>query len=316
MTIRGLLFAWILGWATLASAATEDRVVALVVAGTDGAERADAVQTQLQAMGAETLRAQAPGNAQLRSILKRFAREAAGARATLVYLDLPAVAFEDRMFILPADAIVDRPTDLFTFGIPIKAFARSSAQSEQGGAVIATVVAPDLDLPANVAAASQAPPPVPGSSPVLVTAPDGYDPLLRALENAAAQDSVEIGALLNAVMAAGAATLSETPPRAAYLKQPEVVATETPVFAPVVAPEDAQSATVETQEELESLEKSLSRSARRTLQRGLRDRGHYRGLVDGIFGPQTRAAIIAFQASRSEKETGVLTRRQLLDLSS
>ncbi|MEX0970454.1 MAG: peptidoglycan-binding domain-containing protein [Paracoccaceae bacterium] len=64
-------------------------------------------------------------------------------------------------------------------------------------------------------------------------------------------------------------------------------------------------------EELAALENNLSRSDKRDIQRGLRERGFYRGLIDGVFGRQTKSAIEAFQESIDAEPTGILTEEQL-----
>ena len=50
----------------------------------------------------------------------------------------------------------------------------------------------------------------------------------------------------------------------------------------------------------------LDRSTRRLIQQGLRNEGFDAGAPDGLFGPRTRAAIRAWQASREQAETGYL----------
>ncbi|WP_319567756.1 peptidoglycan-binding domain-containing protein [Cohaesibacter marisflavi] len=344
-------------WAMPAAAQT-DRVVALVVSVGGGAQRADDMQTQLQLMGAETLRAHDPNNAQLRSILMRFAREASSARATFIYLDVPAVNFEGRPFILPKGATLKRPTDLFTQAIPIQAFSRSAVQAEQGGAVVITIVPQDrlLDGLSNVTNAPEA---VLGASPVLISTPETFAPVLAAMEKSSEKSEVEIGTLLSDMLVKDGISISDLPRNRIFLRlppkaEPEPVALPVPVSEAIDAPDssDAQdtggpkqdsaliapsdpasqfqtsdsaltnkpaapaASAEESLEELELLEQTLSRAAKRTVQRALRNQQLYKGLVDGIFGPQTREAIEAFQKSRSEKQTGILTRRQLLDLSS
>ncbi len=66
---------------------------------------------------------------------------------------------------------------------------------------------------------------------------------------------------------------------------------------------------------LKAMQGSLSRGKKRTLQQHLRNLGYYRGLIDGIFGPQTERAISAYQESLGATVTGVLTPLQLEDLS-
>ncbi|SFH79542.1 peptidoglycan-binding domain-containing protein [Albimonas pacifica] len=291
--------------------AQSDRVVALVVSVGDGGARADAIQAQLQVIGAETLRAADPNNAELRSILKRFTGEAAASRAAFVYLDAPAVTFEGREFVTPAGATLGRSTDLFTQGIPLLAFARAAAQAEQGGAVVAAVGRPPADLPAGVSALEGAPAPTPGSSPVLVAPYGRSDAVVQVISAVTRDEVIEVGAMLRRMQAGEGVSLSASPAAPIYLRAPAAEATEVAAIQ-VEAPE--ADASPETLEELELLEQSLSRAAKRAIQRELRDKGLYQGLVDGIFGPQTRGAITAFQQARTEDATGVLTRRQMLDL--
>ena len=298
----------------LPAVAQTDRVVALVVSVGAGAARADAMQAQLQAMGVETLRAGDPNNAELRSILKRFADEASDARASFIYADVPAVAFQGRQYVLPEGSRLGRATDLFTQGIPVQAFARSTAQAEQGGAVVMTVSAPpSRGIPSGLVPVTGAPDPVAGSSPIVVAPVADADPLVRAIAEAGRAEVVELGAMLGQMATGRGVSVSALPATPAYLRRPATAPAPLSDAVPVVT---VRADVPETLEELEILEQSLSRSAKRAIQRSLRDLTFYKGLVDGIFGPQTRQAIIAYQQIRSETPTGVLSRRQLLDLKS
>ena len=334
-TMRGLCVAIGVALCAQTAAAQSDRVVALVVSAGNGT-RADAVQSQLQAMGAETLRSIDPNNAEMRSMLLRFADEAQDARATLVYLDMPAVIFAEREYVLPDIAGlqfygdgIDSPTDLFTKSIPLLAFSRTAALAEQGGAVIMTVSDPEGGLPAGFVKVSVAPQSIAGASPILVVADTAADPIIQTIAAAGQDDEVEVGALLRRMAVQDGVSVSAFPAFPVFLKTPpqpepapapvaQAVEPETPS---VPEPRQSNETTtpeavevVETTEELTILEQSLSRSAKRAIQRSLRDLGLYKGLVDGIFGPQTREAITNFQNARTEEPTGLLSRRQLLDL--
>ncbi|MBP1852475.1 peptidoglycan-binding domain-containing protein [Rhizobium halophytocola] len=308
-----------------AAAQQFDRVVALVVSVGTGAARADAVQTQLQLMGVETLRSVDPNNSELRSILTRFAREAANSRATVVYIDAPAVNFEGRSFVLPAGAKLDRSTDIFTQGIPINAFSRSSAQAEQGGAVVMTAVDIRSELASGLSVMKSAPEGTPGSGSVLVADVSAFGPVIANLSAAATQPQVELGALLRRLSVVDNVSISSFPANPINLREPpqQAEAAPAPVAIPQAEPQpetaseapEAAAAPAETPEELTLLEQQLSRAAKRAIQRKLRDLGFYQGLVDGVFGPQTHDAIKAFQKGRSAEPTGLLNRRQLLELS-
>ena len=170
-------------------------------------------------MGAETLRAHDPNNAQLRSILMRFAHEAASARATFIYLDVPAVNFEGRPFILPRGAKLNRPTDLFTQAIPIQAFSRSAAQAEQGGAVVITIV-PQEALLEGLSNVEKAPEAVPGASPIVVSKETAFGTILAAMQESATGDEVEIGTLLRNMMNDDRITISDLPRNLIFLRLP------------------------------------------------------------------------------------------------
>jgi len=62
---------------------------------------------------------------------------------------------------------------------------------------------------------------------------------------------------------------------------------------------------------LRAMQGAVPRAQKRVIQRHLRNLGFYRGLIDGIFGRQTEAAIVAYQNSISVDVTGVLTPAQL-----
>lgn len=312
MVLRGFLALCLVVLSGVSAAAQSDRAVALVISVGEGTARADAIQAQLQVMGAETLRSADPSNAELRAMLKRFADEASNARASFVFLDGPAVTFEDREFLLPSNSYLNSPTDLFTQGIPLQAFARAAAQAEQGGAVVTTVGATPEGIPAELRSLTNAPDPVPGSSAILVAEYGSSDSVVQVMASAVRDEVIELGALLRRMQVGEGVTVSALPTTPIYIRAPAV--TEDQRAGATVALEQQDDGETETLEELARLEQSLSRSAKRGLQRTLRDRGHYKGLVDGIFGPQTRAAISEFQSTRTEEATGVLTRRQLLDL--
>jgi len=68
-------------------------------------------------------------------------------------------------------------------------------------------------------------------------------------------------------------------------------------------------------EVLRAMQGAITRGQKRTIQQNLRNLRYYRGLIDGIFGPQTARAISAYQESVGATVTGVLTPIQLEALS-
>ncbi|MEM6974609.1 MAG: peptidoglycan-binding domain-containing protein [Pseudomonadota bacterium] len=306
------------------------RVVALVMSVGQGGARADAIQASLQVLGAQTLRAIDPNNAELRSLLRRFADAAADTDVAIVYIDAPVLSLEERRFVLPARTVLRRSSDLLTRALPLSAFARASAAAGSGGAVLVAVGAPAEALPAGVTITDSAPEALPGVSPVVLAARGQTDPLLSTLSSAARADTVELGALIAAMAAGDGVSASALPPVDVFLRRPappeaEAVEAEAApiIVAPVqaavetgtgdgaVAPIEPAPQDIET---LAIIEASISRAAKRRLQLGLRDRGHYAGFIDGIFGAQTRAAIEAFQRAEGAPVTGYLTTQQISTL--
>ena len=310
-----------LGLPSLAQAQDDLRIIALLVTAGAAPERADQMAESLTRIDAETLRVTDPSNAALRAQMRRFAKEAEQSDAAIVFIDMPMVSFEDRSFVLPTGAGLGRPTDLFTQAVPLRAFSRITALSERGGAVIVLGAPPSSPLPEGVAPTSTAQAAQPGLSEILFVPANQADPLLRAFDTQIGNPvRVDLAKVLPALARTPGATLSAPPPRPIVLKAPiqvnpqpySVSAVATP--APAPAQTATPAAAAPSVEELEILEKSLSPAIIRRLQRVLRKLGHYPGLIDGIAGKQTRSAITAFQAERSEKETGFLTPGQLSDL--
>lgn len=311
---HGLACALVLAAPLPGAAQQANRVVALVVSVGNDAGRANAVQASLQAMGAETLRTIDPQAATLRSVMYRFAEEAEEARASFVYLDLPVVSFEGRAFVLPDQARLDRPTDLFTQAVPLQAFARMAAHAEQGGAVILSAHALPLAQPEGVQPVTAAPEPISGSSAILVIEQDQADAGLEIIDSFKTQERIDMRQMLQRLSDLDGASLSALPARSIFLKNPPEDDVTPTLVATSVPNEAGDQQDTASPQDLARIERSLSRAVRRTVQRTLRDLGHYNGLIDGIMGTQTRDAITSFQTVRSETQSGFLTRQQLLDL--
>ncbi|MEL6264090.1 MAG: peptidoglycan-binding domain-containing protein [Pseudomonadota bacterium] len=307
-------------------------IVALVVStGESGGARADAVQASLQVLGAATLRAIDPNNAELRSQLRRFADAAADTDVALVYIDAPVVALEGRPFVMPAGTTLRRSSDLLTRALPLSAFARAAAGAVEGGGVMVAVGAPAAALPQGVSLATTPPAARAGASPVVLAERGRSDPLLGVLSAAGRDAVVELGALIRAMTAVEGVSTSALPEGAVYLRRPPVEGPEAPeeaaqpeaaaqavaqtpaVTAVAPAPPEAEPEEVDV-EVLAVLEQSISRSAKRRLQRRLGELGFYNGFIDGIFGGQTRASITDWQRAQGYPATGYLTTRQIGEL--
>lgn len=290
------------------------RIVGMVVTSGQDAERAGRVLRSLESLDAEILSATAPSNAELRAMMRRFAQEAAQADAALVFLDMPAVRFEERVFVLPDHARLTRSTDIFTEAVPLRAFARMTVLADRGGAVILSAQEPERDLQDDMLRPDAAPAPLIGSSEILVVPALDADGVLEVLEDEIkGAANVDLRTVLEAMAAAPGASLSGVPASAIVLRAPAVI--DLPPAEPVPdIVEDTDTDTPATEAELAILEQSLSPPVKRDLQRRLRALGHYSGLIDGIIGVQTRQAITDFQTTQSVPQTGLLTPAQIVKL--
>lgn len=306
--------------ALAAPAEIEDRsIIALVVSVGKGAPqdvsvdtlfRANTLQVHLQELGAQILRAIDPSDAELRSALKRLVSAGATTDVALVYLDMPIVDFEGRSYVLPADVTLNRATDVFTRAIPLSAFARAAATAGDGGAVFASVGAPlQRNLP-GIERAKTAPEPILGASPVVLSPQNKAERMVAVFSGLGNEPTVELGSLLRQIVVDDAISISELPQRKIFLRRPVEAEPE----PELIVPEDAESDAAATIEELVILEQRLSRSDKRAVQQGLRGQGLYNGFIDGLFGPQTRAAIVAFQTRVGAQTTGFLTAAQMNQL--
>ena len=326
-----VIMASLAGLAGTPAAAQRIGVAALVVAVDGGAGRADAVQGGFEALGAETLRADDPNNAEMRSLLMRFADVAENRDAALIYLDAPVARYGRRDFVLPSDAQLPEANDLLTRALPLSAFARAAAVAGNGGAVFVAASARRTALPEGVEAARDAPEDRIGMTPVVLATGAEVREMVQALATLDRSERVELGALMArmterpgttaSTMPAAPVYLGDPPGASAPLAEPDSGAdAATALAAPAGAGPDAASASADpyveslTPEALAALEQALSRSAKRRIQLGLRARGHYSGLIDGIIGQQTRQAIRAYQEAEGLEPTGYLTERRLLSL--
>ncbi|MEZ5670552.1 MAG: peptidoglycan-binding domain-containing protein [Alphaproteobacteria bacterium] len=65
---------------------------------------------------------------------------------------------------------------------------------------------------------------------------------------------------------------------------------------------------------IESGEPAMSEETMRRVQTGLKNGGHYNSVIDAVFGPGTRAAVRAYQASIGAQQTGFLNATQIAAL--
>lgn len=274
-------------------------------------------------------------DAALAEFSSRLAK-APGAGA-FVYICGRGASLNDRAFLLPVSATLERPTDLFTQGVLVKAIYDALSRSNAGPSVVALDVMPPagakptgFDTVAQTAASDGL-----AAITVLEASPGpAGTPLSAALVAAlGSAPTIENGAFLAALQQRLGANSATT---IAVVRQPKItglivgrppapVAAPLPVAPPVVAPPPpppqpviaapppvgpppatppVEPAVTMPDEDLMTLEN------RKRMQEALKLLGYYNGALDGVFGPETRAAIRRFQMQVMSEPTGRLTPQQ------
>jgi hypothetical protein len=136
-------------------------------------------------------------------------------------------------------------------------------------------------------------------------------PLSAALREELAEPTIRVASLvagLRTRLPPGSLVAFGLPATAGLLAgSPPPPPTPAAMPAPAAAPAPAASTSAETAIPDEA---AMSEADRRRVQTVLAQRGLYRGAVDGLFGPATRAAIRRFQEEIGADATGTLTAAQ------
>jgi Putative peptidoglycan binding domain/Caspase domain len=269
---------------------------------------------------------------------------AAPGATAFVYVCGYATALNERTFLLPTSANITRPTDVLTQGVLLRSLLEMLSRGGAGSAVVALDIVPAPGAPAALGLDGALQGTLPdglGSIAVTqATPPDGPTPLAAALVANLKAATVPAGSLLTAVQQQLSASKAVTvaaihlPPGQAYLvggpepapaaPPPPTHTAASPAPAPP-APAAPPAPTATTSEAPPPAEPAASPSAsaaalpddaqmtdadRRRVQTALARLGYYDGQVDGIFGPDTRAAIRRFQHELHATMTGMLTAAQ------
>ena len=313
--------------------------VALVVGnGTYGAlpslpaclRSAHAVASALTAQGFQVVQREDASTGGMDAAFSDFSRElaASGDAPAFVYSCGYATAFNNRPFMLPVSARIARPTDVLTQGVLAKLLVDVIARGSPRTSIVAIDVVPVPDAPPalgldallqtslpqgmGLVAVSQA---KPADAPTLLAvslvaglkgAQVQTAPLLANLQQQLANQPVTLAALhapLTSGYLAGAPPPAPPPP-------PQVQAVVAPA-APAPAPPPPTPAVV-----VIPSDDQMTDNDRRTVQTALARLGYYPGPIDGVFGPDTRAAIRRYQHELGADMTGRLTGTQASRLAS
>lgn len=251
------------------------------------------------------------------------------AAPAVVYICAYATAFNDRPFLLPTSANIARPADVLTQGVLAKSLLDLLTRSGTRPALLALDVVPTPGSPAALGLATYAQGTLPDGLGYIAVSqgspPDAPTTMATALAAGLKATSVQIAPLLAAVQqplsGSKAATIAalRVPPAPAYLLGAPVQpppAPAPPVSPPPAPPPPAQSpaapvaaaaapaapgpsatssvAPAPAQASMPA-EEAMTEADRRRIQTVLARLGYYDGRVDGVFGPDTRAAIRRFQ---------------------
>jgi hypothetical protein len=288
----------------------------------------------LHALGFEVTEREDASSGGIDAGISDFARHLAESpSAAFIYICAYGTSLNNRPFLLPTTANIARPTDVLTQGVLAKTLVDTLKSSTAVAAVVAFDLVPKPDGPPQLGLESMAGLSVPDGVGVIAAteaAPaDAPTPLATALVSGLAGPMVRSGDLLTAVqgqLAAGKMTaVVHMPARADYLAgapaappKPPPVAAVAPVAppppAPTPAPAPASAGPVLTV--LLPDDSQMTDDDRRKVQGVLLRLGYYDMPVDGVFGPETRAAIRRFQHEIGAEMTGRLTALQASRLAS
>jgi hypothetical protein len=245
-------------------------------------------------------------NGALDGAISAFAARAAAAPAdpAVVYFCGYGAAFGERDFVLPVSATVSQPSDLLTEGILTSAFVAIGKSQRTAPLLLALDLVRDPGGSLAAASGGLARASLPdGTGLAVVTeakppsAPTAFAGEFAAALSAGALPAQPLAAIVAKLPAGGTVAVAgvqdaKPTPAAASAAAPENA--KPPEAAPAggkTLPDDA----------------AMSEADRRQVQIALAGLGYYDGRLDGVFGPDTRAAIRRWQHEKGADMTGRLT---------
>jgi hypothetical protein len=293
------------------------------------ARSANVVSAALRALGFEVTERQDASTGALDAGITEFSQNLATRKGTaFVYVCGYGTDFNDRTFLLPTTARITRPSDVLTQGVLAKSLLATVSRDPANVAVVVFDLVPKPDGPARMELDALVSLPVPDGVGVMAvnetSLVDGPTPLAAAVVTALAGPLVRTEGFLAGVQArlagstVGAASLHVPvrpgvlvgpSPAAEPLAPPPAVAVTTPIPPPAGVPPPTPSEAA-IPPDLIPDEAQMTEVDRRKVQGALVRLGYYNSLVDGQFGPETRAAIRRYQHEISGEMTGRLTSAQ------
>jgi hypothetical protein len=281
---------------------------------------AQAIAGRLRALGFDVVvRTDASNGEMSAALIDLVHRAGSVAHPTVAsYFCGHAVAFEGRIFLLPVGAALDHPSDALAEGVPAQSLLDIADRGTRAGLTVFDA----YDVPPAHPAASAAWERFLGGqtlSPGHVAfaasetaAVTTATPLAQALSAALAKPPVTLDpmtAAIRAELASSGVAFAASGAGGGATLVAEVMAPAPPKAGPPgpAAPSPAPPSAAAPPATGLPVEAHYSVLDRRRVQAALRLLGYYDGVVDGIFGPQTRAAIRHYQHDAGVPETGTLT---------
>jgi hypothetical protein len=233
-----------------------------------------------------------------------------------------ALSYDGRTFLLPASANLQRPADVLTQGAVTGSLINPflHADIRAGLLLLDNTAPPGRDAPLDLDHLVD--PAILGTKGFAATdstrpLPDGATPLATAFSVGLAPDEVELRALLATMNDALRATPNLT--AVVYAPTDPVWLRGEPArrIAPAALPASATPAAPAADVVVTgppSAAAALTDDDRRKVQVALLKLGYYAGLPDGIFGPETLAAIRRLQHELKADMTGKLSNEQFVAL--
>ena len=266
-----------------------------------------ALASALRGLGYQVVERQDVTSGGLAAAIDEFDRGmvAAPAASVFVYVCGYAADMNDRPFLLPVSANIRRPTDVMTQGVLAKAMLDTLVRGQPSRGVLA------LDL---VPATGIAPPTLDSLS--ALTPPEGIGLIVATTGLPTTEPTALSVALAAGITAPGIQSgVLLTDAKGKLNDQPstQVAALHLPVTSLRLIADDPPPSTPATPLTLPDPfpdEGAMSEKDRLRVQEALARLGYYGALIDGRFGPETRAAIRRFQHELGVEMTGTITGEQ------